>query len=200
MQLYAPCVHPDQKICMTGNSPALGNWSVEQARAMHHLGKGEWSITLEKDELPPLLEYKFFIAGQDDYSDIRWEEGENRSYRFEETDAYGAIYLAGLCFREGDYMPRYAGTVIPLFGLRTHKDWGIGDFGALRRMVDWAAMTGQRIIQLLPINDTTYTRSYRPSLTHLAYLRPLNTLFYPFFLVKFPLLTTPRAFSSRFPA
>ena len=39
MQLYAPCVHPDQKICMTGNSPALGNWSVEQARAMHHLGK-----------------------------------------------------------------------------------------------------------------------------------------------------------------
>lgn len=163
MQLYAPCVHPDQKICMTGNSPALGNWSVEQARAMHHLGKGEWSITLEKDELPPLLEYKFFIAGQDNCSDIRWEEGENRSYRFEETDAYGAVYLAGLCFREGDYMPRYAGSVIPLFGLRTHKDWGIGDFGALRRMVDWAAMTGQRIIQLLPINDTTYTRSYRDS-------------------------------------
>ncbi len=163
MQLYAPCVHPDDKIYMTGNALALGEWSVQDARVMHHLGQGEWSVTLEKDELPPTLEYKFFIRGRDDFSDIRWEEGANRIYRFESAEAYGAVYLAGLCFREGDYMPRYAGTVIPLFGLRSENDWGIGDFGALHQMVDWAAATRQHMLQLLPINDTTYTRTIRDS-------------------------------------
>lgn len=50
---------------------------------------------------------------------------------------------------------RGAGTAVPLFALRTEDDFGIGDFRDLRPLVDWAAATGQCIIQLLPINDTT---------------------------------------------
>ena len=50
---------------------------------------------------------------------------------------------------------RGAGTAVPIFSLRTEKDFGIGDFRDLRPLVDWAAATGQCVIQLLPINDTT---------------------------------------------
>ena len=50
---------------------------------------------------------------------------------------------------------RGAGTVIPVFSLRSEDDFGIGDFRDLHQLVDWAASTGQTIIQLLPINDTT---------------------------------------------
>lgn len=50
---------------------------------------------------------------------------------------------------------RGAGTAIPVFSLRTESDFGIGEFRDLRPLVDWAASTGQCIIQLLPVNDTT---------------------------------------------
>jgi 4-alpha-glucanotransferase len=42
-----------------------------------------------------------------------------------------------------------------VFSLRTADDFGIGEFRDLRPLVDWAAATGQCIIQLLPVNDTT---------------------------------------------
>lgn len=159
MQLYAPCVRPNQQIYMTGNSPALGDWSIKKALPMHHLGQGEWSLTLDGDDLPSDFHYKFFISGNDSDQDIRWEEGEDRTYRFRDVSEYGAVYLAGLCFREGEYMPRYAGTVLPLFSVRSESDWGIGDFGSLCKLIDWTAKTGQHVVQLLPINDTTYTRT-----------------------------------------
>ncbi|MBQ2522112.1 MAG: 4-alpha-glucanotransferase [Bacteroidales bacterium] len=50
---------------------------------------------------------------------------------------------------------RGAGTAVPVFSLRSEKDFGIGEFRDLRPLVDWAASTGQTLIQLLPVNDTT---------------------------------------------
>ena len=50
---------------------------------------------------------------------------------------------------------RGAGVAVPVFSLRTRNDFGIGEFDDLRPLVDWAASTGQCIIQLLPITDTT---------------------------------------------
>lgn len=42
----------------------------------------------------------------------------------------------------------------PHFAIRTENDLGIGDTGALRELVDWAADTGFRVVQLLPVNET----------------------------------------------
>ena len=50
---------------------------------------------------------------------------------------------------------RAAGVAIPVFSLRSEHSYGVGDFGDLRRFVDWAVLTGMKVIQLLPINDTT---------------------------------------------
>ncbi|MBR5736785.1 MAG: 4-alpha-glucanotransferase [Bacteroidales bacterium] len=58
---------------------------------------------------------------------------------------------------------RGAGTAIPVFSLRTADDFGIGDFRDLRPVVDWAAATGQCIIQLLPVNDTTRKGEWQDS-------------------------------------
>lgn len=48
-----------------------------------------------------------------------------------------------------------AGVAVPVFSLRSARDFGVGEFRDLRELVDWAAQTGQSVIQLLPINDTT---------------------------------------------
>ena len=46
-----------------------------------------------------------------------------------------------------------AGILVPLFALRGEDDLGIGDTGALREFVDWAAGIGFKLVQLLPINE-----------------------------------------------
>ena len=58
---------------------------------------------------------------------------------------------------------RGAGTAIPVFSLRTADDFGIGEFRDLRPLVDWAAATGQCILQLLPVNDTTRKGGWQDS-------------------------------------
>jgi 4-alpha-glucanotransferase len=45
-----------------------------------------------------------------------------------------------------------AGVLAPLFALRGEADLGIGDVGALREFVGWAADTGFGVVQLLPVN------------------------------------------------
>src|SRR5215813_13546481 len=49
---------------------------------------------------------------------------------------------------------KIAGVLVPLFALRGDDDLGIGDIGALREFIDWAAQIGFKLVQLLPINET----------------------------------------------
>ena len=58
---------------------------------------------------------------------------------------------------------RVAGTLIPVFSLRSRRSFGVGDFGDLRMMVDWVATSGQRLLQILPINDTTSSHTWGDS-------------------------------------
>ena len=58
---------------------------------------------------------------------------------------------------------RVAGTLIPVFSLRSRRSFGVGDFGDLRQMIDWVATTGQRLLQILPINDTTSSHTWADS-------------------------------------
>ena len=61
------------------------------------------------------------------------------------------------------YNRKLAGTQVPVFSLRTRKSAGIGDFGDLKTMIDFVASTGQKVLQLLPINDTTITHTWTDS-------------------------------------
>ena len=58
---------------------------------------------------------------------------------------------------------RFVGTAVPLFSLRTRRSYGAGDITDLKIFSDWIAATGQKIIQLLPINDTTKDGTWRDS-------------------------------------
>ena len=56
-----------------------------------------------------------------------------------------------------------AGTVVPVFSLRSEGSFGVGDFGDLKLMVDWCDKTRQRALQVLPINDTNITHTWQDS-------------------------------------
>jgi 4-alpha-glucanotransferase len=48
---------------------------------------------------------------------------------------------------------RRAGLMVPLFSVRSAGDWGIGEIGGLGRVAQWLDSAGQRVVQLLPINE-----------------------------------------------
>ncbi len=58
---------------------------------------------------------------------------------------------------------RITGTLIPVFSLRSHHSFGVGDFGDLRLMIDWTRSTGQKLLQILPINDTISSHTWDDS-------------------------------------
>lgn len=58
---------------------------------------------------------------------------------------------------------RIAGVAIPIFSLRSEGSFGVGDFGDLKTMIDWAAKTQMGALQILPINDTTISNTWTDS-------------------------------------
>lgn len=56
-----------------------------------------------------------------------------------------------------------AGTAVPVFSLRSERSFGVGEFSDLKLLVDWAVKTGQKVIQLLPVNDTTMSWTWADS-------------------------------------
>lgn len=74
---------------------------------------------------------------------------------------------------------RLAGVAIPLFSLRRHGDAGCGDFAALEAFAPVAERMGMRIIQLLPLEDTTLYGDSRDSYPY----RPLaSTVLNPIYI------------------
>ena len=63
---------------------------------------------------------------------------------------------------------RIAGCAIPVFSLRSKGSFGVGDFGDLKLMISWVAQTGQKILQILPINDTTSSGTWVDSYPYSA--------------------------------
>ena len=50
-------------------------------------------------------------------------------------------------------MPRRAGILVPLFSIPSSRSWGIGEIGDIPVLADWLRAAGQRVLQLLPINE-----------------------------------------------
>jgi 4-alpha-glucanotransferase len=46
-----------------------------------------------------------------------------------------------------------SGVLVPLFSVYSKNSFGIGDFSDLKLTIDWAARTGNTILQLLPMNE-----------------------------------------------
>ena len=48
---------------------------------------------------------------------------------------------------------RRSGLLIPLFSVPSDTSWGIGDIGDSSHVMSWLAAAGQRVLQLLPLNE-----------------------------------------------
>ena len=94
---------------------------------------------------------------------VTWETGFNRKIEIPELKKGEAcVYDMDQVFFE-ICDTKLAGTLVPVFSLRTKGSFGVGDFGDLKMMIDWVAETKQKVLQVLPINDTTSTHTWTDS-------------------------------------
>jgi len=153
-RVSAPQLQPGQSVAIVGSHPALGNWSEARYLRMEYLGQAEWMLSVNIDAVLMPLEYKYVVVNEETHSLVAWEEGDNRVVDTTLDDGQ-VLVLHGGGLRLRETIWRAAGVVVPVFSLRSEHSFGCGDFGDLRRFVDWAVATGMKIIQLLPVNDTT---------------------------------------------
>jgi 4-alpha-glucanotransferase len=152
LRIVTPRLGSGDTVAVVGSTATLGNWNPEAATRMVCGAMPVWSICVD---LTPDTEYKFVVVHAD--GSVRWEDGDNRT-----AAEPGPLYFRGLPQWRG------VGTAIPVFSLRSAEDCGIGDFLDLRQLIDWAAATGQSVVQILPINDTTTSRTNSDSYPYSA--------------------------------
>ncbi|MFM7838530.1 MAG: 4-alpha-glucanotransferase, partial [Chitinophagaceae bacterium] len=125
-----------------------------------------WTLALDLSEETSPVSYKYVIYDTQKKKFISYEERTNRILNGDL--ASGVTVLHDGFARFSAMRWRGAGVSIPVFSLRSQQSWGVGEFTDLRLLVDWAAKTGMKMIQILPVNDTTATYTWRDSYPYAA--------------------------------
>lgn len=168
LRISAPMVEPDEVLAISGEGDFLGNWIPEKALPLNDSNYPEWSINLPLSCLDAPFQYKFVILKKDTREAVAWETIDNRICGFINVDPDTQIVVDGLRFANPRNNWKGAGTAIPVFSIRTEEDFGVGDFFDIKKMVDWCVRTGQKVLQVLPINDTTKTGTWVDSYPYSA--------------------------------
>ena len=161
-RVSAPQLKPGQAVAICGSHPAIGSWNASRYLQMQYVGQHEWMLSVNALGWLMPIEYKYVVVDEQTHALLKWEEGDNRIIEEEVVDGQ-VLVLYGESLRLCEDTWRAAGVVIPVFSLRSEHSYGVGDFGDLRRFVDWAVTTGMKVIQVLPVNDTTIHHQWSES-------------------------------------
>lgn len=158
----APQLRAGSRLAVVGGDAYLGNWKAEQSLPMWEHNYNEWLAEIDASKLSgSQMEFKFIAFN--DKGEMLWETGHNRLLDIpqENADSVNVVELDQAFFEICN--EKLAGTLVPVFSLRSEGGFGVGDFGDLKKMIDWVAETGQKVLQLLPVNDTTSTHTWTDS-------------------------------------
>lgn len=159
----APQLRDGERLGVLGADKALGAWDVQKILPMTQHTYNEWVADIDATHLEDShLEFKF-VAFRNAKNELIWENSMNRTVDLPEMKAGELVSYELDQASFALYNRKLAGTQVPVFSLRTRKSAGIGDFGDLKTMIDFVASTGQKVLQLLPINDTTITHTWTDS-------------------------------------
>ena len=163
LTVRAPQLRDGERLAVIGAHPSLGAWNPDKALPMTLHTYGEWAVNIDASVLhEEPIELKFVIMNTAGHV-MMWECGYNRTITLPDMKKNQVVvYHLNQAFFE-IWNRKLAGTLVPVFSLRSKESAGIGDFGDLKLMIDLMEKTGQRVLQLLPINDTTITHTWTDS-------------------------------------
>ena len=165
--INAPRVSPNQSLAIVGNNVSLGIWN--NPVLMNDSNYPKWSVELDTKEFHFPVEYKYVIVDTKSGKIDIWEDGAERSIFYIDKKTTKSIHLQndeGFRYPIGKW--KGAGVAVPVFSLRTQNSFGVGEFNDLKMLVNWVKLTGLKMIQILPVNETIATHSWLDSYPYKA--------------------------------
>ena len=168
-QIRVPRIGKDYRIGLTGGHPQLGNWDERKVVLMDNTEFPVWHAdrSLKVADLP--VAYKYVVYNTKTKKIAEWEAGENRYLPFTSDLDKKTLKIRtdeNFRFQSGNW--RGAGVAIPVFSLRSENGTGVGEFADIRLLADWAVKTGNKLIQVLPVNDTVASHTWVDSYPYAA--------------------------------
>lgn len=167
-KVKTPLLPKGQTLCIIGYGKKLGNWSRKDPVLLSRKqGDNFYTVNLDLEKEPFPLVYKYGVYDVTENKFIRFEDGSNRVLADETDHDQLTIVNDGFAVLPNNTW-KGTGVAIPVFSLRTANSFGAGEFNDLSLLVDWAKLTGLKLIQILPINDTTATHTWMDSYPYAA--------------------------------
>ena len=167
-RVKAPILEPNQTICIIGESKILGAWDAKKALMLTKVADADYyeiSLDTAKSNFP--FVYKYGVADAKTNTFLNFEEGENRVlYEPVGKDKLVVVNDGFVQLKTAHW--KGAGVAIPVFSLKSNNSAGVGEFADIKLLVDWANKVGLKLVQILPVNDTTATHTWMDSYPYAA--------------------------------
>ena len=167
-KVKAPLLVSGQTLCLLGNTPALGQWHTAQPVLLNRPAEEDFytaELDLSRAVFP--LEYKYGVYDLTNQALVRYEEGRNRGLVDSGAPDQLTIVNDGFAALPATTW-KGAGVALPVFSLRSAASFGVGEFTDLKLLADWCQQAGLKMIQILPVNDTTATHTWMDSYPYAA--------------------------------
>ena len=165
-RVKAPLLGENEVLCLLGSATGLNDWNEDDPLLLTPAGDW-WTIALPLSPESFPLEYKYGIYQKKAKKLTTWEAGPNRYVPGDARPDKVTILHDGFL-----HLPNTgwhgAGVSVPVFSLRSQQSMGVGEFTDLKQFVDWAVKCGLKLIQLLPVQDTSATQTWRDSYPYAA--------------------------------
>lgn len=166
-RIQAPLLDTHTTICLLGSHPQTGSWDILRPLLLQYDAGGWFSIGLDLSGIPVPLYYKYATYDLVKQQLIQYEEGENREMHTVAVTGRQVVLHDGIL--RMNYTPwKGAGVAIPVFSLRSAAGFGTGEFADLPLLAQWAKQRNLQLIQLLPVNDTIQTHTWKDSYPYAA--------------------------------
>lgn len=167
-KVKAPLLQKGQTLCLLGGGPALGNWNVAAPLLLSRAAGDDFlsaQLDLARAAFP--LSYKYGVYDVTHGGFIRYEDGDNRRLSAAAAPGNHTVVNDGFIRLPADTW-KGAGVAIPVFSLRSENSFGAGEFTDLKLLADWCRRAGLKLVQILPVNDTTATHTWLDSYPYAA--------------------------------
>jgi len=165
-KVKAPLLSPGQCLFILGGTKPLMNWAKESPILMTLEGNW-WTVKVNLSNEKHPIAYKYGVYDLRKKELVVFEGGDNRMLYDGQVQKQVTILHDGFV-RLSNTSWKGAGVAVPVFSLRTARSFGVGEFSDLKLLSDWAAATGLKLIQILPVNDTTSTHTWEDSYPYKA--------------------------------
>jgi 4-alpha-glucanotransferase len=166
-KVRASALQKDEKICILGSGSSFKNWQNKNPVVLTNNNKNWWTVKVKfsTNEFP--IAYKYGVYNETLKKVTSLEAGADKILS-------QPVVKNQFCYIHDGFVNipfsawKGAGVAIPVFSLRSKQSFGTGEFTDIKLLVDWAKKTGLKLIQLLPINDTTASHTKNDSYPYAA--------------------------------